>query len=102
MEKILLIVDDSKEIIDVVKELLAESFDQIITAESVEVAQDRLNENVFSCIVLDINLEGRNGAEVVKYLVERPENKNNACPVVILGGSSRRNLLKNSGNVLWP
>ena len=86
MEKILLIVDDSKEIIDVLKELLADLFDKIITAESVETAQDRLNENVYSCIILDINLVGRNGAEVVKYLVERPDNKNNQCPVVILSG----------------
>ncbi|MBC7428961.1 MAG: response regulator [Bacteriovorax sp.] len=87
MEKVLLIIDDSKEIIDVVKGIIGGLFDRVEFSESVEDAQNKLEANVFSYMVLDINLkEGRNGAEVLRFLVENPENKNNECPVVILSG----------------
>lgn len=86
MEKVLLIVDDNREIIDVVQEILKDQFDRIEAAATVEEAQQKLNETVFSFMILDIKLEARNGAEVVKYLVENPENENNKCPVLILSG----------------
>lgn len=86
MEKILLIVDDSKEIIEVVTDILGDQFDKVLTTGTVDGAQNILSETVVSFIILDINLEGRNGAEVVKFLVDRPENKNNGCPVIILSG----------------
>jgi response regulator RpfG family c-di-GMP phosphodiesterase len=86
MEKILLIVDDSKEIIDVVQEILKDQFDRIETAATVEEAEQKLNSTVFSFIILDIKLEARNGAEVVKYLIENPTNENGKCPVLILSG----------------
>lgn len=86
MEKILLIVDDSKEIIDVVQEILKDQFDRIETAATVEEAQVKLQEAVFSMMILDIQLEARNGAEVIKFLVSNPENENNKCPVLILSG----------------
>lgn len=86
MEKILLIVDDSVEILDVVQEILKDQFDRIETATTVEEAQKKLNHDVFSFIILDIRLEARNGAEVVKYLMDNPENENGKCPVLILSG----------------
>ncbi len=86
MEKVLLIVDDSKEIIDVVQNVLGDLFDKVLTAGSVGEAQKALAENVVSFIILDINLEGRNGAEVVKFLVDNPDNANNGTPVIILSG----------------
>lgn len=86
MEKVLLIVDDNQEILDVVQEILKDQFDRIETASTVEEAQLKLNNDVFSFIVLDIKLETRNGAEVVKYLIENPTNENGKCPVLILSG----------------
>lgn len=86
MEKTLLIVDDSPEIIDVVAEILKDEFDRIVSVPSVEEAQKKLDEEVFSFMVLDIKLESRNGAEVVRYLMDHPQNENNKCPVLILSG----------------
>lgn len=86
MEKLLLIVDDSVEILDVVQEILKDQFDRVETAATVEEAQQKLNHDVFSFIILDIRLETRNGAEVVKYLMDNPENENGKCPVLILSG----------------
>lgn len=94
MEKVLLIIDDNQEIVEVIQELLRELFDKIITANSVEVAQLKLSEFAFSTIILDIHLEKRNGAEIVKFLLENPENKNNQCPVVILSGIINSNFIE--------
>jgi response regulator RpfG family c-di-GMP phosphodiesterase len=86
MDKVLLIVDDNPEIIDVVVEILKDQFDRIVSAATVEEAQQKLNEMVFSFLILDIKLEDRNGAEVVKYLMDNPANENNKCPILILSG----------------
>ncbi len=94
VEKILLIVDDNPEIIEVVQELLCGLFDKVVTAATVEIAQQKLNEFVFSTMVLDINLENRNGAEIVKFLLDNPENQNNNCPVVILSGIINSNFIE--------
>lgn len=86
MEKYLLIIDDNVEIMDVIEDVLDGIFSKIMRAKTVEEAQNFLSQYVFSYAILDINLEGRNGAEVIKYLVDRPENKNNTCPFVIVSG----------------
>lgn len=86
MEKLLLIVDDNKEIIDIVSEIIGDLFDRVVTANSVDDAQEHLLKNVFSFAVLDINLEGRNGAEVIKFLVDSPVNPNKVVPFLIVSG----------------
>jgi len=86
MEKVLLIVDDSKEIIEVLTHLLEGFFDKIIGCSTVEEACQNLEDYRFDFIILDINLVGRNGALVVKYLVDHPKNLNTKCPVLILSG----------------
>lgn len=98
MEKVLLIVDDSKEIIDIVRDILSDLFDHVLSAGSVGEAQKILSERVVSFMILDINLEGRNGAEVVKYLVENPENKNNGAPVIILSGIINAQFIERYGS----
>lgn len=86
MEKLLLIIDDNKEIGEVVTEVIGDLFDRVINAFSVEEAEKHLEENTFAFIVLDINLEGRNGAEVIKFLHDTSTNPNKNVPVVIISG----------------
>ena len=86
MEKILLIIDDDPEIIEVLREILKDEFDGVMSSASVDEALKKLNETVFSFMILDIRLSSRNGAEVLKYLSDNPENANNNCPVLILSG----------------
>lgn len=86
MNKKLLIVDDSQEVIEVVRETLSGIFEEIRCAGNVDSAIAALAEDKFDFVVLDINLEGRNGAEVVKYLVDSPENPNKVTPFIIISG----------------
>ena len=86
MEKVLLIVDDCKDIVEVIEDVLKDQFDRIVTAATVTEAQEKVSNTIFSFIILDIDLDGRNGAEVIKYLMDRPDNQNNNTPVVIVSG----------------
>lgn len=86
MEKMLLIIDDNVEIIDIVTEIIGDLFDKVLTAKTVEMAISKLSENQFAFVILDINLEGRNGAEVIKFLVDTPSNPNKSVPFVIVSG----------------
>lgn len=86
MEKKLLIVDDNKDIVELVTESLTGIFDEIQHAYTVDIAQELLTTNTFSFVILDINLEGRNGAEVLKFLIDDPGNPNKSVPFVIISG----------------
>lgn len=86
MGKKLLIVDDSKDLIEIVENVLEGMFDSIENSGTVEDAQQKITENIFDLIVLDINLGGRNGGEVIKFIIDHPENENNNTPVIIISG----------------
>ncbi len=86
MKRKLLIVDDQIEITNIVAELLSDFFDEIISVGSVKEAKAQLQQEEFVFIILDINLEGRNGAEVLKFLKDNPDNPNSKTPSIILSG----------------
>jgi response regulator RpfG family c-di-GMP phosphodiesterase len=98
MEKLLLIVDDSKELIEIVENILGELFDRILHAHNAEEAYAKLCENNFSFIILDIDLNGRNGGEVARFLAENPSNQNSECPVFILSGIINENFIEKYHN----
>ena len=86
MKKSLLIVDDNPEILNIIQDYLSDIFDNIMTATSVDEALDLLSKNQFTLITLDINLQGRNGSEIIKFLIESTENKNKKTPIVLISG----------------
>lgn len=86
MKKLLLVVEDNPEMAASLSEFLGEMVDGVMIASTVDQAQDYLNDNTFSLITLDINLRGRNGSEVVKYLLDNPTNPNKDVPVILISG----------------
>lgn len=98
MEKKLLIIDDNREIVDVVSLVLSDLFTSIDCAYTVEEAEEQLVKNVYSFIVLDINLDGRSGAEVIKFLAEDPSNLNNNAPFIIVSGIITSQFVKRNEN----
>lgn len=86
MENNLLIIDDNKEIIEIVSLILIDLFDSIKGVCSVEDAREMLIKNSYSLIFLDIDLNSRNGGEVVKFLSETENNFNKNTPVIVLSG----------------
>ncbi len=86
MEKLLLIVDDDQGVAEILAEIASFLYDRVHLAHTVEDAQKYLSEFVFATVILDINLGGRNGGEVVQYLVSNPNNLNIRVPFVIISG----------------
>lgn len=86
MKKRLLIVDDNTEIAELISEYVSDIFDHIDCINSVDSALKVLCENTYSLIFLDINIANRNGAEVIKFLIESEENTNREIPLIIISG----------------
>lgn len=86
MEKKLLIIDDNREIVDIISLVLSDLFDIVQSAHTVDEAVTLLTKNCYTFILLDINLEGRNGAEIITFLNSVPENPNNAAPFIVISG----------------
>lgn len=86
MEKLLLIVDDSKEIIEVIENIVGNLFDRVISVSNVDEAKEKICDHKFSLVILDVKVEDRNGAEVIKFLNDHPENQNSLYPIFILSG----------------
>lgn len=70
--KSLLIVDDSSIIIERVIESLKghESVNKILTATDFNTAVESLNSHVPAFILLDIQLPGKSGIELLKYIMK--------------------------------
>jgi response regulator RpfG family c-di-GMP phosphodiesterase len=86
MIKKLLIVDDNVDLVSLLYDIFEDLFDIIETAYEVEEACQTLTQNTFSVVLLDINLNNRNGAEVVKFVQDAESNSNKNTPFVIMSG----------------
>lgn len=86
MEKRLLIVEDKAEIAEILKEFVLDIFDHIDCVNSVELATKAVSQTSYSLIFLDINLENRNGGEVIKFIIDSEDDLNRETPFIIISG----------------
>jgi response regulator RpfG family c-di-GMP phosphodiesterase len=86
MGKRVLIIDDNSAIVEILSEIITDLFETVDISNNVEDAQNFLLNNTYDIVFLDINLGERNGAEVVKFLLENKENANLNVPFVIVSG----------------
>ncbi len=82
----LLIVDDNPDIAELITEFVSDLFEQVDTVPSVDSAIKNLDENAYSLIFLDLNLANRNGAEVIRHLIDTENHPNNETPLIIISG----------------
>lgn len=68
MNELIMVVDDNKEIRDIVKLYLSNSGFRVIEADNGEVAMDLLRNNSIDLMVLDIMMPEMDGIEVLKNL----------------------------------
>lgn len=69
--KSILLVDDEKEVLEVLKELLEEYSDDVLTALNGQQALEVLDRARVECIISDINMAPINGPEFLKRVIER-------------------------------
>jgi DNA-binding response OmpR family regulator len=89
LKKRVLVIDDEKDILDVIETFLAKKGFDVISVETGEEGLDVLEKNRdIDVIVLDNRMPGLSGIEVLERL---KENKN-ATPVIIFTGSMGRRI----------
>ncbi|MCR9203517.1 MAG: response regulator [Halobacteriovoraceae bacterium] len=81
-----LFVDDDPDILETVTVMVEEEFPHASTATSIEAAKELLQSKTFSCVVVDIDINGQNGAEIVKFIRDTKPMNNHKSPLVIMSG----------------
>ncbi len=87
--KTILVVDDNKEVRELVKTTLGMESYQVLECSSGEEALGVAQQALPDLIILDISMPGgMNGIEVVRRLKSGPQPLD--CPIIILSGMGRR------------
>lgn len=94
----ILIIDDDNIFADFLAEILSEYCTKVYTAQTIEKAKSLFYQYDFKIVFLDINLKGRNGAEVLKFLVENPLNANSKAKFIIMSGMIEENFIEKNKN----
>lgn len=81
-----LFVDDDPDILETVSLMVEDTFPHASTATSIEEAKSLLSSKTFSCVIVDIDINGKNGAEIVKFIRDEKPMNNHKSPLVIMSG----------------
>lgn len=85
-QKSLLIVDDDQTMSDLIADTLETDFSDVDTCKSISTAKDMLLEKFYDCIIVDIELEDGNGAEVIKYVKDWDPGGNKEAVKILISG----------------
>ena len=83
----ILVVDDDKRILELIKNYLNNNNFRVTIAESTEVAREKLENLEFDLLIIDIMMPGENGLEFTKSL--KKTNLNN--PIILLSALGTAN-----------
>lgn len=84
LQQNLLIVDDDEILLSLLERSMTEHFNSIQTANSLEKAEEQIDQFHFNKAILDLNIAGQSGLQLLKYLVHLQPN----CDVIMLTGYS--------------
>lgn len=88
----ILVIDDSKYILNQMKKLLEIRDYKVILAQNATEGLDALSTNAISTIVLDLELPDINGIDVLKEIKTNGEYKN--IPIIILSDNTDRGIVR--------
>ena len=96
MEKVkLLVIDDNKELIELLKEYFGEQSgaDIVLTAKDGKEGIEKIKNNLdkFNMILLDLIMPNKDGVEVLKYIKEEGIDKK----VIVLTSYNAQNMIRN-------
>ena len=82
----ILIVDDDQQLLEIQQRILERHGYRVTVAETAESALENLTIQIPDAVLLDINLNGASGLELIRCLREDPRTRN--LPVILVSGSS--------------
>ncbi|HAZ14482.1 MAG: hypothetical protein A2X86_00295 [Bdellovibrionales bacterium GWA2_49_15] len=80
----ILLVDDDQDFCNLVRNYLQDDYSRLDICNDLETAKQFLNENKYDALLLDINLNGQNGGEILKYLRDVDTHLNRDLPSIIV------------------
>ncbi len=81
----LLVVDDDKDMCDVVSDFLENFFENIELAHTVPEAIGKIKTSQFNLVIVDLNLVSGSGLSVIKYS-RRSDSPNFRTPILVVSG----------------
>ncbi|MEK6624406.1 MAG: response regulator [Bdellovibrionota bacterium] len=80
----ILLVDDDQDFCNLVKQYLSNDYARIDVCSDIENAQNHLNETKYDALLLDLNLNGQNGGEILRFLRNPEHSLNRDVPTIIV------------------
>ncbi len=84
-----LLIDDEASLIVVARERLRRADFDVVGTYTIRDAKMELKRRKFNAIVLDLNLDGRSGTEILTFLRTEP-TPNSGTPVYVVSGQLRK------------
>lgn len=97
--KKLLVVDDETDICEILEASLDDIFGEIDTRNTLDDGLEIVKQNKYDLIILDVNIRGKNGGEVIS-LARTQGALNFSTPILVISGFFYEDFLKrNMGKV---
>src|SRR5438874_1511131 len=96
MKKLILLAEDDKAIVDVVKIVLDQDGYSVVSAMTAHEVNEKLEKDLPDFILLDILLAGSDGGELAKS-IKRNERTHNIPIVLISANNNTEKIAKESG-----
>jgi response regulator of citrate/malate metabolism len=85
-DKNILIVDDDRDIADIIADTIDSYFDNVLQAYDLASAIAMADKYELTLITLDIHLAEDNGAALIKHIASNEDHVNFSCPVILISG----------------
>jgi DNA-binding response OmpR family regulator len=89
MSQVVLVVDDDRQMLDLLQLMLGRAGYRVLLADSAVQALDVLDKDTVSAVVLDIMMPVRSGIEVLEHIRWNPKLSN--LPVIVLSAAHLSN-----------
>lgn len=82
----LIVVDDDPNILETVEMMIEDDYPGTTYCLNVEEAKEKINSIKYDCLIIDIDIQGRNGAELINYIKKEQPQENHLSPFIIMSG----------------
>ncbi|MCM2322126.1 MAG: response regulator [Oligoflexia bacterium] len=92
--KWILIVEDDQDLRETLAKYLTEKGFRAVSSSKITDALNKVNNQKFNCILLDIKFDYRSGDHVIEYLRSDDANPNHDTPILVMSGFLEPVLIK--------
>lgn len=88
----ILLAEDDTVLSETLTETLSDAGFQIISVKRPFEAIQKLQNQVFQCVILDLHLEKGNGTKIIEF-IRQTKNQNRDVPIIVMSGAMDREII---------